>query len=540
MPKISTYYDKELKEKCFVVRGDEAYARTTDVAIALDGEPTATSSIYTYSASIALDVYRDIGDSTVLLYDNDELIDTIEWSDDVSSQTIDLTLTYADMHRIRAKYLGNSSCRASQSKVLDIQKERDASLTSSITPNALESKVYYDDFSLHFTLDTPSGVTGARTVTVYVDDTEYTTVDATPNTSTAVSFTGLTDALHTIKYVFDGDDVVSSCENSVQISYGLNIKVSTPSIVAFDNADFTYSITVYDFFGNVINSNFLCGLDIPYGISYTGATQSVTLTNGTFTLPTTSLTSITGESGTFLIGGQIELRNFNIPVNAVEVQDITLDADYKQLQDNETTTLRGSVSTNGSVEGLKVLVDGETVVTDSYGDFTKPYSMESLYDDMVGAYCGGITESITIENVLQYWEIGDGIHETEKLYNTTRVNVRKTNIGYEVKSSSSSQPTGRIVFRPVYDENVVMTFRVRGQSNSPANKFMGEYSMSNCPVGNTFKCIKTGTTYKLYVNDVLKKTITNSDYTHLLLAVGQNGSVSSLTFSTMKIKRYQA
>lgn len=80
MVNLVTRYDNNLNEKTFMLKGDEAYARTTDTLLKIIRFPDSLNHLNGMRVGLSIDVLRDIGDSTVVLYDNDEVIGVYNWN----------------------------------------------------------------------------------------------------------------------------------------------------------------------------------------------------------------------------------------------------------------------------------------------------------------------------------------------------------------------------------------------------------------------------------------------------------------------------
>ena len=81
--RLYTYYDKELKAQAFMLKSSEGYSRTTDTKLSIDESLIDTSSVYYYTVPVTVDVLRDVDSefdvARLEVYDNDELLKTIEW-----------------------------------------------------------------------------------------------------------------------------------------------------------------------------------------------------------------------------------------------------------------------------------------------------------------------------------------------------------------------------------------------------------------------------------------------------------------------------
>ena len=115
-----------------MVRGDEAYARSTKTLLEL-GE--VTTHELNFDLSVTVNVLRDRGEGSITIYDNDEPIAvTNDWNSELNSITIQLTeLNYDMTHNLYAKYMGNNQCSPSNSEILEKYVENTNRGTATLT-----------------------------------------------------------------------------------------------------------------------------------------------------------------------------------------------------------------------------------------------------------------------------------------------------------------------------------------------------------------------------------------------------------------------
>ena len=132
MARVSVFYDKELKERFFMVRGDEGYARSTTTELFL-GE--RDEHLLNFDLDITVNVLRDNGEGQIVIYDNDVAVYVIDdWSSTDNNRTITLDgLTYDVTHNFYARYMGNSKCLASKSKTIGLFVENTHTAESILT-----------------------------------------------------------------------------------------------------------------------------------------------------------------------------------------------------------------------------------------------------------------------------------------------------------------------------------------------------------------------------------------------------------------------
>lgn len=119
MPYIETYYDYELHKECFRVSDSASYVHTTDTILKLVS--TSQNYINYTIATFSLDVIRNLGNGSVAIYDNGNLLRLVTFNENTSKITdLTLTLNYEVAHNIQARYLGNDECLPSKSMVIPI------------------------------------------------------------------------------------------------------------------------------------------------------------------------------------------------------------------------------------------------------------------------------------------------------------------------------------------------------------------------------------------------------------------------------------
>ena len=281
---LSTTYDKTLKERIFVLRGSEAYARTTDVKFTIDDTfSDFNTHVSNCRIGLIIQVSRCEGDGYVFIYNNDEVLmsipycsenmDTIigqSWNDkgvywdDENQQLIvgtsakttsGLFLPYLTDCSLKVRYTGSDLCLGSTSKTqlfyadqpssfqTTLSFEGTKSYSSGATVNALTLKLL-----------TSASLSGTKSVKVYEGDTLLTTVSLTNGTASTLSISGLSDGKHTLKAVWVGDDECFPSEDAVDISIGYTIYNVTAPAMVLDDTPQTISGTVMDYLDNPITS----------------------------------------------------------------------------------------------------------------------------------------------------------------------------------------------------------------------------------------------------------------------------------------------
>lgn len=249
---VTTKYDKviednkEVRKKVFMIRGDEAYAKTTNTSISV-GEITNTDK-YTFTTDITINVYRNVGSSTVILHDGEEVLDLKTIGVGVHEVVFeDLTFSYGVEHKLYAVFKGNSSCLPSKSKT-EVLYEEPTAYKTNITKTS--GTIYYNrnstfnsnsltgTFTVTLGGDSPSS---AIPVKLYINDGLIKTYDVTGeleiNYSTLPSHTGLiTSGEYTVKLVIEETENYYGYTYTYKVYGGFKVEIiSYPTSGVIDN-----------------------------------------------------------------------------------------------------------------------------------------------------------------------------------------------------------------------------------------------------------------------------------------------------------------
>ena len=245
MVRISTQYDNTIvndKEvgKVFMIRGDEGYARTTDVVFGIITDDSSADSVQGYKVAFYYDVLRDVGSSTVILYDDDEVIKEFDWSSDNGMQYIGTTndhtvidpntclyLPYDEEHKLWMKYNGNTHSLYSKSKQSPVYCDLPLEFYTNITFSYIE--LLGDDILFYLTLTIHGQVTSAtygKGIEIYLDD-EYIKTVYTPDDSNIAQceLSGIEDGNHMITAIVVGDEDIYTATKTCEFYSGYDISI---------------------------------------------------------------------------------------------------------------------------------------------------------------------------------------------------------------------------------------------------------------------------------------------------------------------------
>lgn len=557
MSKISTIYDKKIG-KCLIVRGSEAYAHTTDVLMEV-GTITKDHTD-SFKSTFILNVLRDVGSSQIAIYDNEELIKIVDWSDSSSAIEIgtgtgddEIRFSYNVDHNIYAKYLGNKECLPSRSKTLVLNEEIPSNLFTSISFGESPTTTFLTTVTIPVTLNAEG--TSTQTLNYYVDgDTSNKqSVSVTTNTPTNVTVTGVDNGLHTINFEFEETVNLAESYNEIVISKGAIVNISSPSILTHSQAEFDLSFAVEDFFGNGITQEYT--LDLSYDdeepISIVGFTnnhfvRTLSLPQFSYTFENIQFTDDSVQSHTVPLtlelsanGSVIDTFSFNL--NVTRVTEFSMNLTKPYLVDNESTTITGSVDTaSGVLENVAVKIGNATVYTNDAGEYTADFTMTSQYDMGVQARCGDKTVTKTAENVLFYYDRGNLDYNTDTNLSTFigryNVAVGTTASPKGIRFNGTSPSQSYIQFKTSVHNNIRIEFDITELVNKEGTKLQGLYPFNGLKVNDHVLMTKTDK-YIVAVNNEWRTSYSLDGSSWFTCQFGRNGSTSRLTANKIKIKR---
>ena len=275
MSKVTTTYDNTLKEKIFIIKGEEGYARSTDCILTElytnNGERRTdwNTSLDAMKLEFRIDVLRDVGASQVVLYDNDTTIGVYDF--DTNAHSIDLKyeseeednrieLSYDMEHHLYAKYMGNKQCMKSQSQSYII----DEPMPDKFKCELVFTDEYGEDLTI-FDYDTaPEIHLGIKLVaeshisgnTIQIYDNDELIVETTTDSEGAIAFalykSPLVDnGLHKLKAKFGGSNYLESKSATVDISVGYQVTIEESPQYRVNNEPIDIVAKVESYLGNL-------------------------------------------------------------------------------------------------------------------------------------------------------------------------------------------------------------------------------------------------------------------------------------------------
>jgi hypothetical protein len=468
MANLTTTYNSSIKEKIFVLKGEEGYARTTDMILNVLEYENSYDSIEYMRVGLSMNVLRDIGESTIVIYNGENVLRTIPWSDTPSQMTFDEDLTwddenqlliwgdsddtstglrfpYEEENKIYARYMGSKQCMMSVSETYDLTKPVPPKYSSALA-NVATTNTYDVDgqFTLLVEWTCSSPVSHQRTCTVklYVDGEEYNTyngnISANQTSKTfyitvnGSSMTQIQNGFHHIRVVYLGDEYTSSSEVEFDISLGYNLQ-----LVSYDSP-FLYSqnwvgepwnrvsLNLSDFFGNPISSeDVTLTVQSPQGSinMYSSTDEMGNVTFATYenqevmslliNASTINVTAYTSNTT-----AEYEVSGIIIPV--FTYGSVSLATSRDVIAPNVSTDITATLTP--VYENVPVFFGDVfgTAYTDSDGVAT--FSLTGNGNGMkniMGSVGSEIYDFVQVQDYLQYWTINNTYNQNVDLLNAT-------------------------------------------------------------------------------------------------------------------------
>lgn len=417
MVRLTTYYDREINEKVFMVRGDEGYTRTTDTTCSLVTDwSNREASIDGVRIGVKYDVLRDMGASKVIIYNNDTVLGIYDWDDEDTETTIGtsssggFTLAYGVEHNIWAKYKGNDKCLGSKSKIIPFTYNIPASYKTIISFNTTPTQIDEVENGASLTgsvtitvNNVETSATHSRTIKLYVDNVYNQTI-TTPSDSNTQSFTitGLTKGKHNITAEVEGTGQIRGATKKMQVKVGYNVHIESYSDPFIPSASNQVVVSVYD-----KNNSPVSSASVSFG-GTTATTNSSGLATFTFvTLEDGNYTATYGGSSS----QRVTIKNANITGLTLNYEDGITTSNLEELLtvtvtgDNvENVPISWKYGTSSSSYSSSNSVISPTVsYTNANGVATANYRGAGRGNLYVRGEYGGANSTKIMEDVSKYW-----------------------------------------------------------------------------------------------------------------------------------------
>lgn len=555
MVRISTVFDEipqgdgtTKKSKVFMVRGDEGYAHQTQPVLKVLACNNPSSSIQGYKVYIKYDVVNDIGSSSVVLMDNDDVLGVYDWTDTDGETTIGSSstpafyLNYGVEHNLYLKYKGNNKCLASKSDKITITQDFPSGFITSVVLGTHSWSS--GDLNIPFTLK-QNGETGSSTqskdVFFYLGDELVDTVTTNSSSTGTAVIDGdkLKEGINTIDIEVFYDGTLSPYHGELSVEKGELLTISEYPTPFIKSADNTVKCLLTDFNGNPISGT---------NVTLMGSTDA-TDSNGIAEFTFTNITSGTYHASTSKSNSadvefkQTEVTGVNFISSGICVKDYTTNIRFVI-----STSDNSHVPSNFKILNYSGTVEVSRYFTSNTGGFA-----------FVGTGGGHSTAKVTIANLdpytvsfydyLGYANITDNFIMNIKINGKTS-NISQTSNGYvmpNVRDSSTNTYYSRIscdvdgyyIFECTFNRNMKGKLSViskRGGATEYTNTISSDFEY----IDGTYKIQRNNNNLKVFKGNTLITTLNDvyaSYITQLGFRIEPYNSDSRMIVS--KVKCYQ-
>lgn len=411
MGRVSVAYDKKLKAQVLKVRGDERYTRSTKTILGLG---TSVNHEENFDLPIHVDVYRDVGDGSLIIYDNDVVFSVIDdWASTDAGRDITLyELNYDIDHNIYVKYTGNGKCSPSLSKTEKINVKNPNVTTATITFDAVSTSdsTLTAQISLSNTLN--HDYNKNQDINVYYDDILIDTYNTGNSESIDVTYSSLGDnGLHQLKAVFEGSNHLSEITNTYDISVGYKLEVLEYPALAFNAESATFKVQISDYLNNPISNKEVTGY------SYVGETS---YSMGSETSDENGLVEITETIDVSSCGGKFKFTSQNatdieITIPIVNVTSINLTASGENMYIGESKLFTATI--NQQIANVPVTFtdvnanSSETIYTNSKGVAQISVMGHGRGRINFQASCAEVSTSLEQLDFITYWSKSEKLEQ---------------------------------------------------------------------------------------------------------------------------------
>lgn len=247
MAHIGTTWDYDLKEEVFRLTGDKGYLHKTQTSIKELSRRTGYDDLLAYCfVEFCVNVNQDIGNSYIVMYDNGKSIPfsvggteytQYAWNENSGETTVKIKLGYDVPHNITARYMGNTHGLPSVSVNVPIMEPLPDKYKAELDTPLTEFQFNSSTVQIPISLICESGFLGTKDkeISVYENDiklltTEVHAIQGETSADGTITLTNVTNGVHNLYFLFDGDEDNAYCEMRLRIKVGYNLEfISYPS-----------------------------------------------------------------------------------------------------------------------------------------------------------------------------------------------------------------------------------------------------------------------------------------------------------------------
>ena len=571
-----------------MVKPAEGYAKTTDTLLKQYGsiEPII-GDFYHYTATLHVDVLRDVDDSFITIYNGDMSLLTVPCSASTEVTVIEIELSYDELYNIYAVYEGNKKCLGSTSQPIEIFEEN---------PNIMEAVLEFSDGNLQYrytdgSIDIPIALEYYQEGVVIDDDFDAVDVDVYVDGeklddpvsvvclggASTIGLTNMEKVAHDINCVFGGGEIISSASVEETISHGIKWDISVNDNGLY-NVPLSFNIHISDYIGSSnLDAYFDEGDEGEIWVS--PAPQSESRSGSNIILLDSNYNAVHeftwAGTGTLETNVRFNIDNsgydyIDVPIRLVGVNEFYVSVPKSPLFYGSVVDILGKVSLSdgGSFpDGLTVtcLNDShvEPAIEYEEGDVHTIYAYRDyLVNTPVGQdlffECGGVSNTVHIPVYWQYWVLGRPDYPNSRNISSNYCALIDLSAGHQLKNSSVYN-NGTLYFNlllsngmnsKTFDEYVMSTygpesnvittmdFILVSQTNKAYNTIM-DYALGSVKNGSKVR-IRYDRKLQKYTlaingNDVWSKS--NSNGNQFYIHIGKNGHLNEMIFKDVQISK---
>lgn len=548
MVRISTIYDKTINKRVFLVRGDERYAHSTSTIVSVGNKKSITA--YGFVVPITVNVRRDIGSSKVVVYDNDDVINVIDWTENqTEALEFDSTsLAWDSEHIIKVEYRGNSQCSPSSATYTIAAEPNPNKYQTSMEFSKLTQLASINtEYTAEVQITTEQLSIDGETITFYLDGETIGSATVDENKA-SITYSSTNAGKSKISASFLGSTNHYPSQVEAEIGFGLDVQITNtiPTIALRDGSNFDISVKPFiEEYEEELSYTFRLEAYNPRTDRYETIYNQVTRSGESFSV------------FTYLNEFYLKVRariNFKNKVYYSPEYDLKMYQVIDVLFDEPPIAVNGFLSNitgtldyTGNADLLSVPIDltgaiTERIYSDELGGFEIDYWGTGNGNVSITATIPQrnypATATINFEDVLQYWSRTDGEYNQD--YDSFNTRILKLNNGYKIECIDNTNP-GVIVINVGLDVNYTVEFDCiinygghnRVQIGSVVHSQTTPYWQ-----GNTLKYIRNNGIGSLYVNDeLIQQNPDESDLFLLGLNITSGKTNSNITIDNFKLKR---
>ena len=408
MLNVTTKYDKigDERKRVFVIRGDEAYARTVDLDLTYTrGSGVDANNIHGFLVTFNATLYRNLGDSKLVFYDGEEIIDSVTTHEYDQTYSLNARLSWGKDHKIYAHYKSNKQTMGKKSKSFTlyeaIPSEYVPTITFTSSNQINENGSYTATGTVTFLGESLIG----EDVDIYLDGDFVETVTTNSNGVFTCSVGSLSRNKHTITAEILQSEHMNGAKKEHTVNAGYNVIITDYSSRMMAGVSYPLKVSVKSYSGTAIPNA---------TVVFNGA-NSTTNSQGIATFTVTNL-----DTGSYRASCNGSYSEY-VKIEKYSPSAIQVTSDMRVM--SFPYSLRIPIRVDGG-KGLKINVYENNVskgqiTLDANGDGVYFYQTKGQGNVNVKFTGAGLTTTITVKDCLAQVSppsIGDSTHNLKFTY----------------------------------------------------------------------------------------------------------------------------